>query len=288
MWYTEQFRDELIKQDMSENTINSYLGTVRDFSCFMKKAIGEDIVPDDITEIDIKEYRSCLLNEKKQSPATINNKLSALVRYCGFLKNAGILGSNSASGISKIKVQDRQVSPATLPRNDLYRLRRVFHKEGNLRDILIFEFLYNTGIRVSEFCSIELDDIEVSERKGTLVIRKGKGTKYRAVPLNSDARSALSAYLDTMSLLSGEKLLQGQRGPLGRGAVYRVIKKYADLAGLSDVSPHTLRHQFCRNLLDSGVDIVTVANLAGHSDINTTVIYTQPTEEEKAQALEKL
>ncbi|NMB42318.1 MAG: tyrosine-type recombinase/integrase [Firmicutes bacterium] len=288
MDYIKEFKDELSKQDMSKNTINNYARTAQDFFSFMKTIIGEEILPKDITEIDIREYRSYLLNVKKQNPGTINNKLSGLIKYCNFLKGIKILGSNPARAVNKIKIQNHQVSPKTLHKNDLYKLRRTFHKENKLRDIAIFELLYNTGVRVSELCNIELDDIAISDQKGTLVIREGKGSKFRTVPLNLNARNAIKAYLEIRPTTANAKLLLGERGSLGREAVFRIIKKYADLAGLEEVSPHTLRHQFCKNLLDSGVDIVTVASLAGHSNINTTAIYTQPTEKEKAQALEKL
>lgn len=288
MGYLKEFKSELIKQDLSKNTINNYVRTVQGFFSFMKAIIGGGIFPKDITEIDIREYRTYLLNVKKQNPGTINNKLSGLTKYCNFLEGIKVLNSNPARSVNKIKIQNHQVSPKTLHKNDLYKLRRTFHKENNLRDIAIFELLYNTGVRVSELCNIELDDVAISDRKGTLVIRKGKGSKYRTIPLNINARNAVSSYLGIRPIATNAKLLLGERGSLGREAVFRIIKKYADLAGLDEVSPHTLRHQFCKNLLDGGVDIVTVASLAGHSNINTTAIYTQPTEEEKALALEKL
>lgn len=288
MHYTKEFKGELTKQGMSVNTIDSYLRTIRAFYCFMREAVGEDVASEDITEIDIREYRSYLLNVIKQSPVTINNKLSALVKYCEFLKGIGVLDLNPASKISKIKVQNAQVAPKTLHKNDLYKLRRMFHRENNARDILVFELLYNAGLRASELCDIEIDDIEMTDRKGLLVIRQGKGSKYRTIPLNANARHAVSSYLRARPKTASTKVLLGERGNLKREAVYRIVKKYADLAGIEKVSPHTLRHQFCKSLLDKGVDIVTVANLAGHRDINTTAIYTQPTEEEKALALEKL
>ncbi len=288
MSYTREFKAELIRQNLSENTVKNYVRAVQDFYLFLTEAVGEEIPPGKITEIDLREYKSYLLNQKKQSPSTINSKLAGLIKYGDFLMAQGVLNSNPAKAVDRVKVQNGQMAPRTLAQNDLYRLRRTFHKGENPRDILIFELSYNTGVRVSELCNIELDDIEMSERKGTVVIREGRGLKYRTIPLNSHARNAITAYIEVRPLTVNKKLLQGQRGPLRREAVFKIVRKYADLAGIKDVSPHTLRHQFCKDLLDSGVDIVTVANLAGHRDINTTAIYTQPSEEEKAQALEKL
>ncbi len=288
MKYIEDFKNELIKQEKSSNTINNYVRAILDYSIFIKSTTGEDIDPKDMIELDIREYKSYLLNVAKQDPKTINNKLSGLTKFCDFLMAIGILNSNPVKVVNKIKIQNSQTAPKTLSKNDLYKLRREFHKSSNPRDIAIFELLYNTGIRVSELCNTELDDIEISDRKGTLIIREGKGSKYRSIPLNTNVRNAVSDYLKVRPLTTNKRLLQGQRGSLKREAVFRLIQKYAQLAKVEEVSPHTLRHQFCKELLNSGTDIVTVANLAGHSNVNTTAIYTQPTEEEKASALERL
>lgn len=190
--------------------------------------------------------------------------------------------------VKPVKIQNPNTAPKTLAKNDFYKLRREIHKAKNVRDIAIFEMLYNTGFRVSELCAVELDDIEIGERKGTLIVRSGKGSKYRTVPLNNSARKAITEYLNVRPLTTDKGLFQGQRGSLRREAVFRILNKYAAWAGVGEISPHILRHTFCRELLISGVDIVTVANLAGHSSINTTAVYTQPTGEEKVSALDKL
>lgn len=99
---------------------------------------------------------------------------------------------------------------------------------------------------------------------------------------------AISDYLGVRPLTNDNRLFQGQRGALRREAVFRILNRYATRAGVEEVSPHMLRHTFCRELLTSGVDITTVATLAGHANINTTVVYTQPTEDDKISALNKL
>lgn len=288
MDYIQQFKDELIRQDKSPNTVNNYIRSIEDYASFIKGSTGEEFNPKDMIEIDIKEYKSYLLNQLKQKPTAINNKLSGLAKFADFLVAINALTSNPVKAVNRVKMQNANTSPKTLSKNELFRLKREFYKSDNKRDIAIFEILFNTGCRVSELCSIELDDIEMSERKGSLTIRAGKGEKYRTIPLNSTARKAITDYLEVRPLAVSNKLLQGQRGDMGRESIFRVIKKYADMAKVEGVSPHTLRHCFCKELLSKGVDIVTVANLAGHSNINTTAIYTQPTEEDRISALEKL
>jgi site-specific recombinase XerD len=135
--------------------------------------------------------------------------------------------------------------PRSLSEKDFFRLRRSFYKGNNERDIAIFEVLANTGIRVSELCSLKLSDVQISERKGKLIVRCGKGQKYREVPLNSDARKALNEYLKSRADENDERLSLGERGPLTPLGVFRIIKKYARDAGV-EVSPYQVRHTFAR------------------------------------------
>ncbi len=288
MDYVDQFKEELTRQEKSDNTISNYIRAIADFAKYIEGRTGKQFDVKDIIELDVREYKSYLLKVAKQSPKTINNKLSGLTKFCDFLVAKGVLSNNPAKAVKKVKIQAKDTAPKSLSKNDFYKLRREFHKSGNLRDISIIETLYNTGCRVSELCSIELDDIQISERKGTLTIRSGKGAKYRVVPLNATVRKAIKEYLEVRPLTNDTRLFQGQRGSLRREAVFRILNKYATMASIVDANPHMIRHTFCKQLLTSGVDIVAVADLAGHSNINTTAIYTRPTEEEKVSALEKL
>jgi len=286
--HVDQFREELIRQEKSTNTISNYIRTIADFAKYIEGRTGKQFDPKEMIELDIREYKSYLLSNAKQNPASINNKLSGLSKFCDYLSAIGVLSSNPAKAVKKVKIQAKDTAPKSLSKNDFYKLRREFHRSVNLRDIAIIETLYNTGCRVSELCNIELDDIQISERKGTLTIRSGKGSKYRTIPLNAPIRKAISDYLGVRPLTNDKRLFLGQRGALRREAVFRILNRYATKANVGEVSPHMLRHTFCRELLTSGVDITTVATLAGHANINTTMVYTQPTEDEKISALGKL
>jgi site-specific recombinase XerD len=168
-------------------------------------------------------------------------------------------------------------------------LLREVHKSGKMRDAAIIETLANTGLRVGELAELTLADVEISERKGMVTVRSGKGVKYRQVPLNADARRAISGYLQARPQSAETSLFLGQRDePLTPSAVWRVVKKYGQRAGLT-ISPHTLRHTFGTRLVrTSGIDLVTVAAMMGHESLDTTAIYSQPTAEDMANAVEKL
>jgi site-specific recombinase XerD len=146
-----------------------------------------------------------------------------------------------------------------------------------------------TGIRVSELCSLMLSDVETSERKGTLTVRSGKGGKFRILPLNVDARQAITAYLKVRPTVSADQLFIGQRGQgISSRAVELLVTKYGRLAGLEDVTPHTLRHSFGKHALDAGADLVSVSALLGHQRLETTAIYTTPSQRDLERVVEKL
>jgi site-specific recombinase XerD len=142
---------------------------------------------------------------------------------------------------------------------------------------------------VAEACALRLDDIEIGERAGRVIVRSGKGSRHRVVPLNLDVRKALLAYRDIRPKVSSDALFVSRRGtPLTTRSVETIVSFYARIAGLEDVSPHVLRHTFGKQALDSGADLVTVSNLLGHRRLETTAIYTQPSEQDKEMAVQRL
>jgi integrase/recombinase XerD len=150
------------------------------------------------------------------------------------------------------------------------------------RDRAILETLYGAGLRISELVGLDLDDIDLDE--GTVLVRRGKGSKSRRVPLGRAARAAVGDYLAVSrptlvargGARSGAALFLNARGRrLGRQGCWKVLKAYARGAGLREVvSPHTLRHSFATHMLDAGADIRVVQELLGHASLATTQVYT--------------
>jgi integrase/recombinase XerC len=146
-----------------------------------------------------------------------------------------------------------------------------------LRDRLILELLYATGIRVSELCGLDIDDVDRSRR---LVRVLGKGAKERSVPYGQPAEESLDAWLRRgrpvlATPRSGPALLVGARGGrLQATAVRAVVSRYAEAAGLPHVSPHGLRHSAATHLLEGGADLRSVQELLGHAALSSTQIYT--------------
>ncbi|MGD8969424.1 MAG: tyrosine-type recombinase/integrase [Anaerolineae bacterium] len=289
-----EFREHLVAGGKSPHTIKAYTQDVRLFAEWFDRTNGRGLAPGRMTPIDVREYRSYLLAVKKQKPATVNRKLSSLSAFCEWAKEAGLITANPVDGISQ--VGEVRAAPKWLDKNEQYALLRAVQERGRKRDIALITLMLNTGLRVSEVSGLRVDDVTMSPRKGSVLVRGGKGEKFRTVPLNVDVRKALRAYLAERSgveaggygnppyvlgerpgVESGEELFVSQRGgslqPAGR---YYLVSRYAYDARLEDVTPHTLRHTFGKSLVDAGVPLDRVAQLLGHESVDTTRIYTTP------------
>jgi site-specific recombinase XerD len=286
----DKYKDFLYQNNKKENTIKTYTNNVNKFLNWINEKYGESI-PSAITSLDLREYQSYLLNVKKYSAAGILQRMNSIVSYCNYLYSENHLCVDVTKDFKFINVQSFRSAPEIICTNEMNKYRREVHKAAKKRDIAIIELLLNTGIRASELISLEINDIELSDRKGLLIIRNGKGGKYRSIPLNSDARKALNEYMESMSAIRySSKLWTGQRGSLTQDGLNKLLKRYAAKCGLSDkIHPHMFRHYFAKKLVrDKKEDLVLVAYLLGHSDINTTKIYAQPSLEDVADTLENL
>ena len=283
----QEFADALRQEEAAELTVKNYLLDLQHFSKWFAAANGEALSLAAITPTDLREYKSHLLTVDQAKPATVNRRLASLRKLCRWARGKGLIQGDPTDGI---KGAERvKTAPKSLDRKDLYSLMRAVERHGDKRDLAILLVLRHTGIRVGELASLRLSDMSLSERKGSLVVRMGKGAKWREVPLNNDVRKALKVYLEVRPQVADDHLFIGQRGEgMTPAGLQDVVGKYARLAGLENVTPHTLRHTFGKTLLDSGVDLVTVASLLGHSRLDTTAIYTQPTKADQERAVERI
>jgi integrase/recombinase XerD len=283
----DQFLLELRRQEKAANTIESYRYDLVLFSRWLDATNGESLQASTVTPTDLREYRSFLLTVEKRSPATINRRLASLRAFFYWGRAEGLCREIPTDSVKGIQSSPR--APRSLPKKDVDRLIREAERGENKRDLAILQLLRHTGIRVGELTALHLGDVTLSERKGQLVVRSGKGSKYRVVPLNADARKALNDYLAVRPKSTSDALFLGRRSDgLSERSIEKIVFKYAHQAGLEDVSPHTLRHTFGKQALDAGVDLVTVSRLMGHERLETTAIYTTPSAQDLEKAVEKL
>jgi site-specific recombinase XerD len=281
------FVAELRRQDVAAKTLVNYRSDLLQFARWFEGSRGESFTAAAVTPTDIRDYRGYLITTAGAKPATVNRRLAALRKFFGWAKGAGLVADRPTDAVRG--VEESQRAPKSLDRREADRLIRSAEQSGSKRDLAILQVLRHTGLRVGELAAVRLGDVEISERKGSVTVRSGKGSKYRVVPLNLDARRAISEYIEVRPKVADEHLFISQRGAgIGAQAIENVVKKYARRAGLDDVSPHTLRHSFGKSALDAGVDLVTVAALLGHDSVETTAIYTQPSARDLERAVAQL
>jgi integrase/recombinase XerC len=287
MTQIDEFLTRLIQEEAAAKTIANYKSDLGLFARWFRDTAGEAFSAAAVTPTDLRDYRSYLLTHKRASPATVNRHLAALKRFFRFAHAMGWIGEDPTTAVKG--VQQVQVAPKALSKREVDKLLRAAERYGSKRDVAILATLRHTGLRVGELTALRLADVAIGERTGELVVRSGKGGKYRVVPLNLDARRAIAAYVEVRPKVVDDHLVVGQRGTgLTVRAVEKLVEKYARLAGLPDVSPHVLRHTFGKHALEAGVDLVTVSRLLGHERLETTAIYTTPSAADLEIAVAKL
>ena len=270
------FLDDLRRQDLAARTIASYEGDLRAFAGWFTQTTGEPFSPQAVTPTDVLDYKAFLRTVQHRQAATVNRQLAALRKFFRWAQAAGHVADVPTLSVKSAPTGARVLKSLTT--REVGRLIRAAEKSKNKRDLAIVLTLRHTGMRVGELCALRLPDVTTSERKGSVLIRSGKGDTDRRIPLNNDVRGALADYRAVRPAVADDHVFIGQRGePLQAEAVQLIVRKYARQADLQGVTPHSLRHTFAKHVLDAGGDLTTVSRLLGHARLETTAIYTQPT-----------
>ena len=146
------------------------------------------------------------------------------------------------------------------------KILKEVEKDGNLRNVAIVYTLLYTGIRISELCALDYLDIEMKEKNGVLIVKDSNGQKDRIIPLTQEAIERLKRYIDYAGISEGPLFVSNANQRLSTRTVQYMLKNY-------NINPIKLRHTFCQELIDKGIEVSVVAQLAGHSDINMTKRY---------------
>ena len=272
----EQYAEHLnFERGLSPLTVSAYGRELERFITFAVMKGRND--PSSVGADDVRDYVFHLGGVGLAS-SSVSRAQSALRTYFSFLVEEGVLESDPTEGLQSPRVA--RPLPEVLNAAAVAALLEAPRLDSSVhwRDRAILEFLYATGVRVSELVGLLLTNLDLEEGLCTVF---GKGSKERMVPLGRPACAALSRYLHEVrpALEKGKGrgyVFLNQRGrPLSRTAVWKIVKAAARLAGIEgSVSPHVLRHTYATHLLEGGADLVAVQELLGHADISTTQIYT--------------
>ncbi|MBR1679334.1 MAG: tyrosine recombinase [Bacilli bacterium] len=257
--------------NQSENTLLAYENDLNKFDAYLQE---KKISFQCITKDEILHYLK-YLDQMDYKNTSIARHITVLRSFYAYLVDNGILDSNIFLRVKNPKIKRKL--PNTLNLEELKKLLDFSEAKTprELEERVIFELLYATGMRVSELSNIRLSDIDLKEKS---IVTLGKGSKERIVYFGDYALMALKDYLEVRSEFHPKEnfLLLNTKGErLKRASIEAIVSKRVQRIALHHhISPHTLRHTFATNMLETGSDIRTVQELLGHSSLSTTQIYT--------------
>lgn len=275
-----------IEKGRSMNTAKNYDHYLRSFCSFAKEKGIE--APEKITEEIVRQYHLSL-NRANLGKKTQNYYLIALRSFLKYMAKRNIT-SLAPEKVDLAKTDERQIVfleneelESLISQPDLATIQ-------GRRDKAILNLLFSTGLRVSELAGLKKTDVNLEKSEFSV---KGKGGKVRVVFMDHEAKESLRRYLDGRhdkseflfisyghSNTDNRLLITDNNTPITPRSIQRMIHKYALKAGITkDVTPHTMRHSFATDLLQSGADLRAVQALLGHSSITTTQIYTHVTDQ---------
>jgi integrase/recombinase XerD len=263
-----------VEKGLSANTLQSY---ARDIAKLKSWAVKANKRVEALERKDLREWIASM-SRAGLAPSSISRSVSAARSFFRFLMLDGHIKRHPVEDIHTPQRHARL--PQFLSEEEMERLLLApdIKTDLGVRDRALLELMYAAGLRVSEACGLRASDIDI---EAALITCHGKGNKDRRIPIGKSAVHWLQRYLAVRQQFGNEAkpelfLNRGKR--MTRQAAWALIKKYAVVAGVPDISPHTLRHSFGTHLMQHGADSRSVQALLGHSDISTTEIYTHITD----------
>jgi integrase/recombinase XerD len=254
-------------------TLSAYAADLRDLWVYLVKqgrAGWDELTPDDLTR------HVHHLHDQNLALATLTRHVATLRVFGRFLAANGYLSENPAERLGRPRTA--RPLPHILNRQQVEAILNSPQPEDPLyeRDLALLELLYSAGLRATELAELTEDALRLDSG---IVRARGKGGKERLVPVGRPATQALQQYLTDLRprLLKTqqERVFLSRTGqPIDRVVVWQIVRRHAHRAGLPEVHPHMLRHSFATDLLAGGADLRIVQELLGHTNVQTTEIYT--------------
>ena len=269
-----------VEKGLSASTVHAYSSDLRRYTTWLAAQGIHDA--QHIASSDVESFIASLHDESTRS---IARRLASMHEFHRFLVSRGLVSADVSQGIKPPKADSHL--PDVLSVDEVQRLLESTSFDGDtneisLRDRALLEFLYATGARASEACSLNLEDLDLKSHYARLT---GKGDKQRLVPVGSYARTALEKYINLARIVLQNKAKESRdrqavflnkRGKrLSRQSLWEIVENAGERAHIGKpLHPHTLRHSCATHLIQGGADVRAVQEMLGHSSVTTTQIYT--------------
>lgn len=264
----------LLERRYSDKTARAYITDIEQFYNFLQ--ISQDIIINDYKKV--RAWIVYLIEQQEISKKSVNRKIASLKSYYKFLILQKKIEINPLEKISTLKIPIRL--PEFVPEQDFDHFDDFFTNDfKGLRDKMIIEVLYLTGIRRSELVNLKNSDIDLSNNQFKVL---GKRKKERLIPITDYLKDQIIRYnKEKENLTNFDKtafILRNDGKASYDKFIYRTVEKYLNLmTTISKKSPHILRHTFATHLLNNGADLNAIKELLGHANLSATQIYTHNT-----------
>ena len=281
--FLEYFKSE---RNCSPLTVASYGSDLDEFEEFFE-GLNESITWETVDETVVREWVINLLDDKKLENSSVNRKLSTLRSFYRYLLKIGAVDKDPMLRI--VGPKKKKVLPAFIREKEMDELIDLLESDKSYKGILhktVILMLYLTGMRRAELLSLEDKDIDYINKQIKVT---GKRNKQRIIPFGEELECCMHEYMNARSdqFSQGfEKLLISVKGtPLSESQVETIVKdNLARVTTQQKRSPHVLRHTFATALLNNNADLVSIQKLLGHTNLNTTQVYTHVSFEELKKA----
>ena len=292
--WIKRFQEYLTEEDRSVSTIKTYTINLQLFIDWYIQRNEQSFNPDHVTPLDIQDYRAYLDQQLKQDPGTINKKIIVLKTFWSFAVSNGFSTVDPTRKIRLKRTSVQNLAPRWLDRKEQSKFLHSISKETNeymkKRNLPLVHLMLSAGLRVDEVASLEIADVDLGNR--VVKVRAGKGDKYRLVFIQKSLKDSIQEWIDVRVADPDNQFLFPSRVKKLDGITTRsvqiLVKKYGEEADIHEVTPHTLRHTFCKNLIDAGNPIEYVAQMAGHESLESTRRYVTPSENDLRRAADSI
>ena len=291
----DAFRHHLADRDLAPATIQAYLSDLTRFHAWLTW-VHEEKAPllTQVRTVDLAAFRTHLIHEQGHPPATVNRRLQGLRLLFRWLVDRNWMAENPTTPLRFMR-KSGTPRPLALRRHEVFALLHAAAASPHqlaLRNVALVQLMLQAGLRVGEVTALTHADLTLKTRAGTVCVRDGKGRKAREVPLNTTVRRAVQDYLATQPAASTRiPIFRSKRGTsLAVRSAQAVVARLAKEAGIERiaVSAQTLRHTFARHYLQQHPGkLRELADVLGHESLDTTAVYTKPSQDDLAADLER-